>query len=196
MDERLRKQIKFLMEIDKLKSVYRRSYLADKSRHENDAEHSWHLALMAMILHEHADHRELDILKVLKMLIVHDLVEIDAGDTFAYDDQGQLDKAEREQAAAERLFGMLPEDQQRDVLALWVEFEARSTPEAQFATAMDRLAPLLLNYATEGKSWREHGVTSDQVLAYNRKIAESSQVLWSFVESLVQDAVDRGYLER
>jgi len=196
MNERLQQQLAFLLEIDKLKNVYRQSYLSDKSRRENDAEHSWHLTMMAMILMEHADHPQLDILRVMKMLVVHDIVEIDAGDTFAYDDQGHTDKAEREQAAANRLFGLLPADQRDELMALWEEFEARSTPESQYAAAMDRLAPILLNYHTGGASWREHGITSEQVLKRNRHIADSSEGLWTFVQSLVEDAVNRGYLKR
>jgi putative hydrolase of HD superfamily len=194
-DERLHRQISFLLEIDKLKSVYRRSYLLNRSRHENDAEHSWHLAVMAMILLEHADNPELDLLTVMKMLLVHDLVEIYAGDTFAYDEQGHADKAERERIAANRLFGMLPDDQRAELMSLWEQFEAGITPEAKFAAAIDRLEPLLLNYHTEGKSWREHGVRSGQVLSRNRLIDDSSPALWEYVQSMIEDAVKRGYLE-
>jgi putative hydrolase of HD superfamily len=195
MNQRLLQQLDFLVEVDKLKSVYRRSYITDRSRHENDAEHTWHLTMMAILLLEHVDNQQLDILRVLKMLIVHDLVEIDAGDTFAYDEQGHEDKYEREQAAARRLFGMLPDDQREELMTLWEEFEARQSPEAQYAAALDRLQPLIQNYRTEGVSWREHGVTSDKVLARNRHIGDISSELWAYVQSLVADSVNKGYLK-
>jgi putative hydrolase of HD superfamily len=151
--------------------------------------------MMAILLLEHVDNQQLDILRVLKMLIVHDLVEIDAGDTFAYDEQGHEDKYEREQAAARRLFGMLPDDQREELMTLWEEFEARQSPEAQYAAALDRLQPLIQNYRTEGVSWREHGVTSDKVLARNRHIGDISSELWAYVQSLVADSVNKGYLK-
>jgi len=195
MNQRLMKQLQFIVEIDKLKSVCRQSYITDRSRHENDAEHTWHLTAMAILLLEHADNRQLDMIRVLKMLIVHDLVEIDAGDTFAYDERGHEDKYEREKAAARRIFGLLPDDQRQELIALWEEFEARETPEAQYAAAMDRLQPLLQNFHTEGKSWREHGVTSDKVLARNRHIGDISRELWEYVQALVAKSVDRGYLK-
>lgn len=195
MNQRLLQQLDFLVEVDKLKSVYRRSYITDRSRHENDAEHTWHLTMMAILLLEHVDNQQLDILRVLKMLIVHDLVEIDAGDTFAYDEQGHEDKYEREQAAARRLFGMLPDDQREELMTLWEEFEARQSPEAQYAAALDRLQPLIQNYRTEGVSWREHGVMSDKVLARNRHIGDISSELWAYVQSLVADSVNKGYLK-
>ena len=195
MNQRLLRQLEFLVEIDKLKSVYRQSYITDRSRHENDAEHTWHLMIMDIVLLEHADNRHLDIVKVLKMLAVHDLVEIDAGDTFAYDERGHEGKYEREKAAASRIFGLLPNDQRDEFLALWEEFEARETSEAQYAAAIDRLQPLIQNYRTEGKSWREHGVTSDKVLARNRHIGDISRELWEYVQTLVADSVSRGYLK-
>ena len=179
---------------DKLKQVLRQTWHLDESRRENDAEHSWHLAVMAMLLLEHAKEPGLDLLRVLKMVLVHDIVEIDAGDTFAYDEVGALDKDEREQAAARRIFNILPEDQAAELRALWDEFEARQTAEARYAAALDRLQPLLHNYHTRGKAWRQHGVTSAQVLARNCHVAEGSPALWEFAEGLIRDAVAKGYL--
>jgi len=192
--ERLLQQIQFIAEIDKLKSIYRKSLILNKSRHENDAEHTWHLAVMAVILLEHANETELDVLRVLKMLLVHDIVEIDAGDTFAYDDKGHEDKFERETAAASRIFGLLPAEQKDDCIALWLEFEQRETPEARYAAALDRLQPMLHNYYTEGASWQKHGITSEQVLKRNRSIEEGSQTLWAFAQQIVRESVDKGYL--
>ncbi len=191
--ERLRRQIEFILEIDKLKSVMRRSYLLDGSRHENSAEHSWHLAVMALVLAEHAN-EPVDVCHVLKMLLVHDIVEVDAGDTYCYDDAANRDKAERERRAAERLFGLLPPDQGEELRALWEEFEARRTPEAKFAAALDRLMPLMHNVFTRGRSWQEHGVTRDQVEARNRPMAEGAETLWAFASRLIQQAVDEGLL--
>lgn len=192
-DKRLADQVAFLLEIDKLKQVYRQTYLLDASRKENDAEHSWHLAVMALLLQEYTL-QELDLLKVLKMVILHDLVEIDAGDSFCYDDEANCSKAAREERAADRLFSLLPGDQGREFRRLWEEFEVRESPEARYAAALDRLQPLLHNYHTRGKSWREHGVTRDQVLQRNGHIEEGSPALWAYAARLIQDAVDKGYL--
>jgi len=192
--ERLQQQIAFIIEIDKLKSIYRQSIIVDKTRNENDAEHSWQLAMMAVVLLEHANTEELNSLRIIKMLLIHDLVEIDAGDTFAYDDAGHEDKYERELAAAERIFGLLPDDMSEELLALWKEFEARETAEAKFAAALDRLAPMLLNYYTGGKSWNDHGITSDQVLQRNRHINDGSTALWEYAQSFIADAVQQGIL--
>ena len=193
LNTRLDRQIAFILEIDKLKSVLRRSYLLNEDRHENSAEHSWHLSVMALVLAEHAD-AALDTLRVLKMLLVHDIVEIDSGDTYIYDAAGNDTKAEREQAAARRIFGLLPPDQGKELQALWQEFEARETPEAKFAAALDRLMPLLHNYHTEGRSWQEHGITKEQVLTLNRHIADGSEALWEYAEALIDDAAAKGYL--
>ncbi len=190
---RLDQQIQFILEIDKLKSVLRRSYLINDPRHENSAEHSWHLALMAILLAEHAN-APVDLLRVIKMLLIHDIVEIDAGDTYIYDSIGALDKALREQRAADRIFQLLPPDQASELRGLWDEFEARTTPEARFANALDRLIPLLHNYTTAGRSWQEHGITSDQVVARNRQINEGSTTLWTMAQQLIDDAVAQGYL--
>jgi putative hydrolase of HD superfamily len=193
---RLAQQIDFIVEIDKLKRVFRQTWLMDQSRKENDAEHSWHLAVMVILLQEHAKEQGLDLLRVLKMVLIHDLVEIDAGDTFVYDAVGALDKAQREQRAADRIFNLLPADQAAELRRLWDEFESRSTPESRYAAALDRLQPILHNYFTEGRAWREHGVTSEMVTARNRHIAEGSPALWEFVEGLIRDAVAKGYLAR
>ena len=192
--DRLAEQVRFIVEIDKLKHVLRQTWLTDGSRRENDAEHSWHMALMAVLLREYADEAGLDLFRVLTMLLVHDLVEIDAGDTFAYDEAGHGDKAERERRAADRLFRLLPSDQGRELRALWDEFEARETPEARYAAALDRLQPLLLHMPTEGKCWRSHGVTADQVLERCSPIGDSSSALWAYAQRLIREAVERGYL--
>jgi len=191
---RLAEQIRFVVEIDKLKSVFRRTYLMDRSRRENDAEHSWHLAVMAILLSEYAAERDIDVLRVVKMVLLHDLVEIDAGDTFCYDEAAHADKPRREQAAADRIFPLLPADQGTDLRALWDEFEARQTPDARFAAALDRLQPLLHNYHTEGAAWREHGVTADRVFARNRHMAEGAPKLWEYAAGFIRDAVEKGYL--
>ena len=182
--ERLRRQLEFILEIDRLKSVLRQSYLIDNDRHENSAEHSWHLAVAAMVLAEHAKER-IDVSKVIRLVLVHDLVEIDAGDTFIYDDAGNVGKAEREQKAANRLFGVLSEEQGQTFMALWREFEDRQTPDAKFAFALDRLMPILHNVFTQGRSWKEHGIRQEQALAKNRPIEDGSPVLWQAVESLI-----------
>ncbi|ARU63892.1 phosphohydrolase [Tumebacillus avium] len=191
--DRVRKQMDFLVEIDKLKSIYRRAVLMNRSRNENDAEHSWHLAVMAMVLLEHAN-ESVDVLRVLKMLLVHDIVEIDAGDVSAYDLAGQAGKQERELAAAKRIFGLLPEEQREELFELWVEFEERKSAEAQFAAALDRLAPLLHNYQTEGQTWKEHGITLDMVLARNSQIGQGSERLWAFAQEIIRESVEKGYL--
>lgn len=193
-DNRLSQQIEFLKEADKLKNVLRRTLIMDGSRHENTAEHSWHISLLAMVLHEHAPEPKPDLSHVIKLLLVHDIVEIDAGDTFAYDKAGYTDKEEREMAAAKRIFGLLPDDQAGAIMALWREFEEMETPEALFAASMDRLMPLLHNYYTEGHSWKQHGVTRSQVLKRMEPIRNASPKLWAFIGELLQRAVDRGIL--
>lgn len=191
--DRLHQQIQFILEIDKLKSILRRSYLLNKERHENSAEHSWHLAMMAILLHEHAN-EPVSLLHVLKMVLVHDLVEIDAGDTYCYDEDANSDKTEREQKAADRLFAILAEDQGKELHRLWEEFEERISPEAKFANALDRVMPMMHNYYTQGKSWKENNVVSDSVLERNSVIRDGSVKLWEFVQSLIKDAVEKGYL--
>jgi len=192
--ERLAQQIRFVIEIDKLKHVLRRTYLLDQSRRENDAEHSWHLAVMTILLQEYAE-TPVDLLRVLKMVLIHDIVEIDAGDAALYDEAGNADKAERELAAADRLFSLLPRDQAEEIRDLWQEFEARITPEARFARALDRVQPILHNYHTGGRTWRELGVTAKQVLAKNRDVVfDGSPALGEYVVGLIADAVAKGYL--
>lgn len=192
--ERLTRQLAFFLEADRLKTVLRRTLAAGASRRENAAEHSWHLVLMALLLHEYAAEPKPDLARALKMLVVHDLVEIDAGDTFAYDDEAHRDKAEREERAARRLFGLLPDDQREEFYALWKEFEERRTPEAKFAAALDRLQPMMLNYASSGYAWKRYGVTAGQVLDRNRIIADGSPALWEYAETLVREAVSLGFL--
>ncbi|PID58883.1 phosphohydrolase [candidate division KSB3 bacterium] len=196
MHDILQQQIEFLTEIDKLKQIFRRTYLMDASRKENDAEHSWHLAMMALLLKDSARSPDLDIFHIIKMLLIHDIVEIDAGDTYLYDEDAARDKAEREQNAADRLFGLLPGEQARELRSLWDEFEEQSTPEAKFAASLDRFQPLLHNYATKGKSWQEHGVTSEKVLKRCSEIQAGSPALWEYAERLIHQAVQQGYLEQ
>lgn len=190
---RLRQQIDFLVELDKVKHIFRQSALMDQSRKENDAEHSWHIAVMAFVLAEYAA-VEIDIARVVRMLLVHDVVEIDAGDTFLYDEDGARDKAQRERQAANRIFALLPPDQEAVYRAAWEEFEARETPEAKYAAALDRLQPLLLHYHTQGVVWQYHGITADRVLARNRHIAEGAPSLWEFARQLIRESVEKGYL--
>ncbi|MCX4695736.1 HD family hydrolase [Streptomyces sp. NBC_01408] len=193
--DRLRRQIEFVIEVDRLKNVFRQSPLLAADRKENDAEHSWHLALMTLVLAEHAD-EPVDTSKVLALVLVHDLVEIYAGDTFLYDTVGAADQEAREQRAADKLFALLPADQQEHFRALWDEFEARLTPEARFAKAMDRLQPLLLNYGNQGGTWRTPGVTEDVVLARKSVIKDASADLWDYAQSLIRTGADRGWVPR
>jgi len=179
--DRFQRQLAFIVEIDKLKTVLRRSMLTDLSRRENSAEHSWHLTLMAVLLHEHAE-QPVDLMRVMKMLLVHDIVEIDAGDTFAYDVAGRVDKEERERRAADRLFSLLPEDHAVELRACWDEFEENRSPEARFANALDRLQPLLQNLHTKGGTWRSHGVTLEQVIERMQPIQNACPSLWPWVE--------------
>jgi putative hydrolase of HD superfamily len=192
--DRLARQIEFIAECDRLKEVFRQTINTHSRRAENDAEHSWHLCLCVIVLAEHANFPGLDVLRVLKMVILHDLVEIDAGDTFAYDTAAMASQHEREAKAADRIFGMLPEDQGREFRALWDEFEARTTPEARFAAAVDRFQPMLLNCRTEGAAWNRHGVTHDRVVARNRHIAEGCAELWRYAEKMLQGVVAAGHL--
>jgi putative hydrolase of HD superfamily len=188
---RLERQLEFLLEADRLKQVERRTRIVGGRRLENSAEHSWHLALFALMLVEHAD-EAVDIARVVSMLLLHDLVEIDAGDTFAYDVDGHADKEAREQAAADRLFGLLPDDQGAWARQLWDEFEACSTAEARFALALDRLQPVLLNHANGGGPWREHGISKDRVLHRNGVVADASQLLMMIVRARVDELDQAG----
>lgn len=192
--ERFKKKIEFILEADKLKHVLRQTLLIDGSRQENSAEHSWHIALMVPLLAEYADDQNIDFFRVMQMLLVHDLVEIDAGDTYCYDEQGRRDKQQREAKAAERIFAILPADAAHRLKALWDEFEARKTPESRFANTLDRLQPFLHNYFTRGLSWQQHGVKSHQVVARMQPVREGSEQLWHYVCALIEDAVAKGYL--
>lgn len=191
---RLEQQVKFLVEIDKVKNIFRQTYLADSSRKENDAEHSWHLAIAAFLLKEHMK-EEVDLLKVIIMVLIHDLVEIDAGDTYAYDDTGTETKREREEKGADRIFGMLPEDQGRYFRELWEEFEAYESADAKFAHLLDNFQPLLLNDASGGRSWEEHGVRKSQIYKRNVKIEETSEDVWNYMKSLVEKHIELGHVK-
>lgn len=192
-DDALDRRIRFALEADRLKSVMRRTRLVDGSRHENTAEHSWHLALLAMLLADTAG-ADADRDRVLRMLLVHDLIEVDAGDTFAFDAAGYLDKADREQAAAARLFGILPAPQGDELRALWEEFEAEESADARFAVAMDRFQPLLLNFYGGGGSWREHGITRAQVLRRMAPIEHGAPALWPMVLRVIERACAEGWI--
>lgn len=194
--DRLERQIRFIVEIDKLKSVFRQTLLMNGQRYENDAEHSWHIAMMAILLAEYAASPDVDILRVIKMLLVHDIVEIDAGDTIVYDQAGRAAQAVREQEAAKRIFNILPADQAGEIRDLWTEFEARQTPEALFAAALDRLQPLLHNYHTQGAAWKKHGITVDRVLARNQQMAQGAPKLWEYAQAFIAEAVEKGYLAK
>ena len=193
---RLKKQIDFITEIDKLKQILRQSVLIDDRRRENDAEHSWHLAAMAMLLFEYVKEEEVDLLRVMKMVLIHDIVEIDAGDTFAYDEKGYEDKREREMKAAERIFNILPQDQAEKMNELWLEFEEQETPEACYAASLDRLQPLLLNYNSEGHTWKKPGVNSEKVYQRMAIIKESTPDIWEYVVEIIEDSISKGYLKR
>jgi putative hydrolase of HD superfamily len=177
MSDRLHKQMAFLMEIDQLKQVFRQTYLLDESRKENDAEHSWHFAMFAVLL-----------------ALVHDLVEIDAGDTFLYDVVGNADKAEREEKAAKRIFGLLPPDVGQELHDLWIEFEAKETPESKFAGSLDRLQPFLHNIHTQGRAWSEHGISAKQIRKRNFVIEDGSKMLWDYAVGLIDEAVAQGHV--
>jgi putative hydrolases of HD superfamily len=193
--ERLESQVRFILEVDKLKEVFRQTVCTQSRRPENDAEHSWHLCLAVIVLAEHANRAGLDVLRVLKMLIIHDLVEIDAGDTFAYDTAAMAGQHDREARAADRIFSLLPGDQAVEFRALWDEFEERATAEAKFAAAIDRFQPMLLNCSTEGAAWRRHHVTADRVVARNSPIAAGSSGLWVKAAEMIRQAVASGHLD-
>ena len=189
--ERLRQQMQFIVEVDKVKNIMRQTYLSDAGRKENDAEHSWHLALMAVLLKEYSN-EEVDLSKVVPMVLIHDLVEIDAGDTYAYDEVGAATKAERETKAADRIFGLLPEDQKKWFRELWEEFEEYQTPEARFAHVLDNCQPLLLNDASGGRSWAEHGVKKSQIYKRNQYTGEGSREIWEYMKELIDKHIDLG----
>lgn len=190
MSDRIQKQLDFIVELDKMKSIFRHTILTDRSRRENDAEHSFHIATMAIILKEHSVYPDVDLTRVMKMLLVHDLVEIDAGDTFAYDDLGNESKQLRESRAAERIYGLLPADQGSELMALWREFDAAATHDAKFAAALDRLQPMLNNLHTDGHTWRENGVTLEKVRSRAEPIREAIpavyEAVWPQIEGMIR----------
>jgi putative hydrolase of HD superfamily len=193
---RIKRQISFLCEIDKVKSICRHTLLMDGSRRENDAEHAWHLAVMALVFSELSKTRRIDLFKVLKMLLIHDIVEIDCGDVFLYDVKKRAAGKPLEKKAARRIFGLLPPDQAREYYSLWREFEKRKTPAARFAAAIDRFQPVLHNYKTHGKVWRRAVVRPEQVLKINKHIGEGAPLLWEYVQKMVKDGIKRGYFKK
>ncbi|GGB79138.1 HD domain-containing protein [Dyadobacter sediminis] len=191
----LHRQIEFIREVDKLKYILRKTKLFNSNRNENDAEHSWHLSLMAIVLADHANF-EIDLLKVIKMLLIHDIVEIDAGDTFIYDTEKNHDNTVEEREAARRIFGILPEHQATELIAVWEEFEEQQTNEAKFARAMDRLEPLLQNTSNQGGTWNEFGVNYDKVYSKKKVIKNGSETIWKFAEQLIHESVANGILKK
>ena len=193
MEERLKKQLEFALEIDKEKNIFRQTHLSGNGRRENDAEHAWHMAVMAYLLREYSN-EEIDIAKVMLMCLIHDVVEIDAGDTYAYDEENLKTQKAREDAAKERIYSLLPEDQKQELIALFDEFEAYETPEARFARAMDNIQPLILNVSNEGGDWKEHAVTSKNVYGRQRKTALGSNILFEAADELIQEQIRKGNL--
>lgn len=194
MKDRLKKQVEFLLELDKMKNLYRQTYVLHEDRKENDAEHSWHLAILAFLLAEYSNEK-IDVTHVMKMVLLHDVVEIDAGDTYCYDNEGYKSKADREEKAAQRIFGLLPDDQRKEFYDLWREFEDSETPDARFAAMLDRIQPLLLNYTKGGISWKEHGIHKEQVLNRNIDYFSESDELAELIKSVIDDAAEKGWLK-
>ncbi len=195
MDERLKKQLDFILEIDKEKNILRQTHLSDHGRRENDAEHAWHMAIMAYLLKEYSN-EPIDVAKVMIMCLIHDVVEIDAGDTYAYDAEGLKTQKAREEAAKERIYSLLPDDQKQDLQALFDEFEERKTSEAKFARALDNLQPLLLNNSNDGGDWREHQVTEAQVYGRQRRTAEGSEKLYEVTDQLIRENIAKGNIRK
>lgn len=195
MDERLKKQLDFILEIDKEKNILRQTHLSGHGRRENDSEHAWHMAIMAYLLRDYSN-EPVDIAKVMLMCPIHDIVEIDAGDTYAYDAEGLKTQKAREDAAKERIFSLLPEDQKEELIALFDEFEDFSTAESKFAHAMDNLQPLLLNNSNGGGDWREHGVSAEQVYGRQRKTALGSEKLYEVTDYIIQEHIEKGNLKK
>ena len=195
MDERLKKQLDFILEIDKEKNILRQTHLSGHGRRENDSEHAWHMAIMAYLLRDYAN-TSVDITKVMLMCLIHDIVEIDAGDTYAYDAEGLKTQKAREDAAKERIFSLLPEDQKKELVALFDEFEDFTTPESKFAHAMDNLQPLLLNNSNGGGDWREHGVSAEQVYGRQKKTALGSEKLYEVTDHIIQEHIKKGNLKK
>ncbi len=195
MDERLKKQLDFILEIDKEKNILRQTHLSGHGRRENDSEHAWHMAIMAYLLRDYAN-TSVDITKVMLMCLIHDIVEIDAGDTYAYDAEGLKTQKAREDVAKERIFSLLPEDQKKELVALFDEFEDFTTPESKFAHAMDNLQPLLLNNSNGGGDWREHGVSAEQVYGRQKKTALGSEKLYEVTDQIIQEHIEKGNLKK
>lgn len=193
MDERLEKQVDFVLEIDKEKNIFRQTHLSGHGRNENDAEHAWHMAIMAYLLREYSNEK-IDITKVMLMCLIHDIVEIDAGDTYAYDEEKLKTQKAREDAAKNRIFSILPEDQKKELMDIFDEFEESVTPEAKFARSMDNLQPLLLNNSNGGGDWREHGVKSSQVYARQSKTKEGSEKLYELTDKIIRENIEKGNL--
>ena len=193
--DKLLQQINFIKEIDKIKYIERKTKLFNSDRNENDAEHSWHLAMMTIVLAEHSD-VPIDLLKVLKMVLIHDIVEIDAGDTFIYDTEKNHTNTDEERTAANRIFGMLPKEQADELISIWEEFENGETHEAKFARSMDRFEPLLQNASNNGGTWAEFGVSYDKVYEKKKDIKEGSSSLWSYAENLINESVEKGILKK
>ncbi|MBO8434334.1 MAG: HD domain-containing protein [Tyzzerella sp.] len=193
MTDRFKKQIEFIYEIDKAKNIFRQTYVSSGDRRENDAEHSWHLGLMAIILSEYFE--DVDVLKTIKMVLMHDIVEIYAGDTYCYDEKANEDKSERESLSAEKIYGLLPDDQKDEYISLWREFEKRESREAKFALVLDRIQPVILNYATDGRAWREHNIYRDQVENRNKDILSLSNDFSDLLKAILDLSVEKGYLK-
>ena len=193
MDERLQKQLDFILEIDKEKNIFRQTHLSGHGRNENDAEHAWHMAIMAYLLQEYSNEK-IDVARVMLMCLIHDVVEIDAGDTYAYDEEGLKTQKAREEAAKERLYSMLPEDQKADLVAIFDEFEERKTPEAKFARALDNLQPLLLNHSNGGGDWKNHNVTAKQVYGRQSRTREGSEKLFEVTDQSLKENIAKGNL--
>lgn len=194
MDERLQKQLDFILEIDKEKNIFRQTHLSGHGRNENDAEHAWHMAIMAYLLQEYSNEK-IDVARVMLMCLIHDVVEIDAGDTYAYDAEGLKTQKAREEAAKERLYSMLPEDQKADLVAIFDEFEERKTPEAKFARALDNLRPLLLNHSNGGGDWKNHDVTAEQVYGRQSRTREGSEKLFEVTDQILKENIAKGNLK-
>ena len=194
MDERLKKQVDFALEIDKEKNILRQTHLSGHGRNENDAEHAWHMAIMAYLLREYSN-EPVDITRVMLMCLIHDVVEIDAGDTYAYDEEGKKTQKAREEAAKERIYSLLPEDQKEELAAIFDEFEESKTPESKFAHAMDNLQPLMLNNSNDGGDWREHGVSAKQVYARQNKTKDGSLELFEVIDEILQKHIRLGNLK-
>lgn len=195
MDERMKKQVDFILELDKEKNVFRQTHLTNYGRNENDAEHSWHMAVMAYLLSEYANEK-IDVAHVMLMCLLHDVVEIDAGDTYAYDSEGKKTQKQRETLAKERIYALLPEDQRETLVNLFEEFEANETPEAKFAHAMDNFQPILLNNSNNGRDWREHGVSADKVYERQIKTKEGSERIFSVIDDIIQNNINKGNLKQ